>query len=220
MIKVDRTFPAPKSLETEAKKKNGSYTEIDVVDQLLRDFHKKCYICEINDLQDPQVEHLLPHKNGKYPERKFDWNNLFLSCGHCNSVKNQKKYDEGIIDCCKVEPEKLLTFKINENAVEIEKKEETEDKTLDRTIELLQEVYGIDNTGMREYKSDMRFKGVLRQMNLLYDNLEQLKENPNSKIVQRKLKVLLRRESAFAAFKRYYIEEHKDIYPELQEYLE
>mgnify|MGYP002579749792 FL=1 len=175
MIKVDRTFPAPKSLETEAKKKNGSYTEKDVVDQLLRDFHKKCYICEINDLQDPQVEHLLPHKNGKYPERKFDWNNLFLSCGHCNSVKNQKKYDEGIIDCCKVDPEKLLTFRINENAVEIEKKEEKEDKTLDRTIELLQEVYGIDNTGMREYKSDMRFKGVLRQMNLLYDNLEQLK---------------------------------------------
>ena len=58
MIKVDRTFPAPKSLETEAKKKNGSYTEKDVVDQLLRDFRKKCYICEINDLQDPQVEHL------------------------------------------------------------------------------------------------------------------------------------------------------------------
>ena len=66
----------------------------------------------------------------------------------------------------------------------------------------------------------MRFKGVLRQMNLLYDNLEQLKENPDSKIVQRKLKVLLRRESGFAAFKRCYVREHKDIYPELQEYLE
>ena len=84
----------------------------------------------------------------------------------------------------------------------------------------MQEVYGIDNTGMREYKSDMRFKGVLRQMNLLYDNLEQLKENPDSKMVQRKLKVLLRRGSAFAAFKRCYIEEHKDIYPGLQKYLE
>lgn len=157
-------------------------------------------------------------------KRKFDWNNLFLSCGHCNSVKNQKKYDEGIIDCCKDDPEKLLTFKINENAVEIEKKEETEDKTLDRTIELLQEVYGIDNTGMREYKSDMRFKGVLRQMNLLYDNLEQLKENPDSKMVQRKLKVLLRRESAFAAFKRCYIEnirifiqDYKSIWNKIKE---
>ena len=135
-------------------------------------------------------------------------------------VLRTRKYDEGIIDCCKDDPEKLLTFRINENAVEIEKKEEKEDKTLDRTIELLQEVYGIDNTGMREYKSDMRFKGVLRQMNLLYDNLEQLKENPDSKMVQRKLKVLLRRESAFAAFKRCYIEEHKDIYPGLQKYLE
>ena len=50
MIKVDRTFPAPKSLETEAKKKNGSYTEKDVVDQLLRDFYKKCYISLISHI--------------------------------------------------------------------------------------------------------------------------------------------------------------------------
>lgn len=33
------------------------------------------------------MEHLLPHKNGKYLDRKFDWNNLFWACGHCNNVK-------------------------------------------------------------------------------------------------------------------------------------
>ena len=82
MIKVDRTFPAPKSLETEAKKKNGSYTEKDVVDQLLRDFHKKCYICEINDLQDPQVEHLLPHKRDK-SRRKEEQNLSVIGLCKC-----------------------------------------------------------------------------------------------------------------------------------------
>lgn len=112
MVKIERSFPAPDSLESEAKKVSGSYEQPDVVSRLRKDFHDKCYICELKNLQDPQVEHLLPHKNGKYPERKFDWNNLFWSCGHCNGIKNQKKYDDGIIDCCKNDPELMMTFKL------------------------------------------------------------------------------------------------------------
>lgn len=77
MIKIERSFPAPSSLAAEAAKNNGSYEKPDVVERLKADFHNKCYICELKELQDPQVEHLLPHKNGKYQERKFDWNNLF-----------------------------------------------------------------------------------------------------------------------------------------------
>ena len=99
MVKIERSFPAPESLADEEKKKNGCYNCKDVVERLKRDFHDKCYICELKHLQDPEVEHLLPHKNGLYPERKFDWNNLFWSCGHCNKVKNNRKYDERIIDC-------------------------------------------------------------------------------------------------------------------------
>ena len=38
-------------------------------------------------------------------EISFDWNKLFWSCGHCNGIKNQRKYDEHIIGCCKVDPE-------------------------------------------------------------------------------------------------------------------
>lgn len=87
MVKVERSFPAPKSLAMEAKKKDGSYSGMDVIERLKEDFNNKCYICELKDLQDPQIEHLLPHKNRKYLERKFDWNNLFWVCGHCNNVK-------------------------------------------------------------------------------------------------------------------------------------
>lgn len=112
MVKIERSFPAPESLAIEKRKVCGDYKMPDVVSRLKEDFHNKCYICELSELQDPQVEHLLPHKNGKYPERKFDWENLFWSCGHCNQIKNQKKYEEGIIDCCKCDPELLLTFKL------------------------------------------------------------------------------------------------------------
>lgn len=60
MVKVERSFPAPVSLALEAQKANGSYSKPDVVKQLKEDFHNKCYICELSDLQDAQVEHLLP----------------------------------------------------------------------------------------------------------------------------------------------------------------
>lgn len=111
MVKITRSFPAPASLEIEKQKPNGSYREHDVIARLMNDFHGKCYICEQGDLQDPEVEHRLPYLGARYPERKFDWSNLFLSCGHCNSIKNNRNYDEGIIDCCERDPEESRSFK-------------------------------------------------------------------------------------------------------------
>lgn len=51
MVKIERSFPAPKSLDIAARKQSGSYSGPDVIEQLRRDFHNKCYICELNDLQ-------------------------------------------------------------------------------------------------------------------------------------------------------------------------
>lgn len=56
-------------------------------------------------------------------------------------------------------------------------------------------------------------------MNLLFHNLEELKISPDSGIVLRKLKALLKRESAFAGFKRCYIREHLEEYPQLRNYI-
>lgn len=43
-----------------------------------------------------EVEHLLPHKGGMFPERNYDWDNLFLSRVQRNKVKNQRKYEGDI----------------------------------------------------------------------------------------------------------------------------
>ncbi len=220
MVKVERSFPAPESLAVEAKKKNGSYSSTDVVERLKEDFNNKCYICELKDLQDPQIEHLLPHKNGKYPERIFDWNNLFWVCGHCNNVKNQDKYDEGILDCCNQDPENDIFFDCTENDISLRAKAAEPDEKTKRTIILIYEIFNLRNTGMRVYKSDYRFKALQKEMNILYDNLEKFRENPDSKLVLRKLKAILKRESAFAAFKRCYVREHLTEYPMLKQYLE
>lgn len=219
MVKVQRSFPAPASLETESRKLSGSYCEPDVIERLKQDFHNKCYICELKDLQDTEVEHLVPHHNGRYPERKFDWNNLFWSCGHCNKVKNQQKYEGGILDCCRQDPEKAVCFRLKGDGVLVQAKHAEDTKAV-LTAELVQEVFNRKNTGMRIYKSDMRLKELKKEMNLLYDSLECIKVNPDSKIAQRKLKALLRRESKFAAFKRNYIRENQDRFPQLLLYIE
>lgn len=218
MVKIERTFPAPASLQIEAQKTNGSYSKQDVVEQLMNDFHNKCYLCEMNDLQDPQIEHLLPHMNGKFPSRKFDWNNLFWSCGHCNSVKNQRKYDKGIIDCCVEDPEKLIVFKLENVEVMVYAKDSKNTKAM-LTAELIMEIFNLKNTEMRVYKSQKRFRELNLEMNKLYDTLEEMKDNPNSKVVLRKLKALLRRESKFAAFKRNYIRENQEQFPQLLAYI-
>lgn len=47
-----------------------------------------------------------------------------------------------------------------------------------------------------------------------------MKEPSQQKLALRKVKSLLRRESKFAAFKRNYIRENKEKYPDLIEYLD
>ncbi len=219
MVKIKRSFPAPPSLEIEAKKVSGKYDKPDVIKRLREDFYDKCYICELKDLQDPEVEHLLPHENGKYPERKYDWNNLFWSCGHCNKVKNNEKYSSGIIDCCVDDPEEYMFFRLRNGNVEISSKDKENEKA-GLTAMLVYEVFNLKNTGMRTYKSDMRFQELNQEMNILYDNLEELKKNPNSKVTIRKIKALLRRESKFAAFKRNYIRENEKEFKDLLSYID
>ena len=218
MVKVRRSIPAPESLAEEARKKTGRYDKPDVIERLKKDFHNKCYICEMKELQDPNVEHLLPHKNGKYPERKFDWENLFWSCSHCNGVKNSGKYDDGILDCCKDDPEKVLSFSLVNDDVMITILN-LGHEIQERTALLITEVFSLKNTGMRTYRSDQRLKLLQKEMNILYKQLEKLHRNPESKVIMQMIKSLLSRDSAFAAFKRCYVREHVNEYPQLQKYV-
>ena len=217
MIKIERSYPAPASLAIEKRKASGSYSMPDVVEALKRDFNNKCYICEMGDLQDPQIEHRLPHHNGKDRDRKFDWDNLFWSCVHCNNVKSNKKYDEGIIDCCKVNPEGLILLSVSGGKVTVTAKCNAEDDEIRNTVMLLDEVFNKDNTGMRTVKTQERYNLLQKEMNRLYDNLSKYRiagteEKP---FYYRTLKGLLNRSSAFAGFKREYIRMNREMYPEL-----
>ena len=87
------------------------------------------------------------------------------------------------------------------------------------TAELVEEVFNLKNTGMRIIGSAVRTRLLQEEMNTLYAKLEAYRRNPGSKLIQRTLRALLRRDTAFAGFKRYYIREHAEQYPELQKYI-
>ncbi len=207
MVKVDRSPEAPASLTIEAKKKTGSYNKEDVIDQLAKDFYGKCYICEIKPVQDPEVEHRLPHHNRSIPERVFDWNNLFYSCSHCNSVKNSEKYEEGIIDCCVRDPEELLDFQLTENKVKVIVKNK-EDAEAVRTADLIEETFNSTSTGIRKQAGQVRLNELQGTMNALYSQMNRYQENPSDIIAIRMLKGLLTRAARFAGFTRSYARDH------------
>lgn len=217
MVKIERTPTPPASLAVESKKAHGSYTEDDVIEQLKKDFHGKCYICEMDDLTDIQVEHLLPHHNRKIKERVFDWNNLFYSCPHCNSIKKEPKYDEKILDCCTVDPEKYLYHTFSAQAVLVTPADGIIDEKAIMTADLIQNSFGKRNTGIRNVQCDARFKRLADTMNKLYSTLEKYKQDTSSKKYFFALRAMLKREYKFAAFTRHYVRSHLQDYPELSD---
>lgn len=143
MVKCERTYPAPASLA-----KRVSYNSPDVIKCLKEIFHGKCYICEMQDLQDGIVEHLMPHKD-KDMELKFGWDNLFWSCNHCNSLKNRAEYEGNIIDCCKTDPERYVKniYDPYSSAVSVRAKDSQQSSRM--TAQLIEESFNRDNTGIR-----------------------------------------------------------------------
>lgn len=219
MVKIERTPTAPASLATESKKENGSYRESDVVEQLKQDFHDKCYICELRDLTDIQVEHLLPHHGRKIKERVFDWNNLFYSCTHCNSIKSDRKYDEKILDCCNVDPELYLNHILRNGEVVVQPVAGNADEKVEMTADLIQNCFGKSNTGIRTIQCAARYDRLATTMGVLYTALDNFKKDKTSKKYLSALKAMLKREYKFAAFTRYYVRSNLADYPELKPFL-
>lgn len=215
MVKVERTPTPPPSLAVEKSKANGSYNLPDVVEALKRDFHEKCYLCENNALQAPEVEHLNPH--GGNLDRKFEWQNLFLCCSHCNSVKNQAKYHDKILDCCDIDPETVLNQQIVNNHVSVTPLN-SEEKSL-MTAELITECFEKRNTGIRIYECQTLINELNSTMNTLYKTLAQYEKSRLPRYLYA-LCGMLSRTYKFSGFTRTYVRSHLTEYPYLAEYVE
>lgn len=216
MVKVERTPRAPDSLAEEKQKANGKYNLPDVVELLYHDFRGKCNICEMDKLQSSEVEHLKPHHNGQFKDRKFDWNNLFLSCPHCNSVKNQAKYDDMILDCCKTDPELALVQELVEGHVCVSLLSESPEAAA--TAQLIEESFELTNTGIRTKECEVRIEALKTVMTILCKQFAMYRKNKATRS-ERTLRAMLDRKYKFAGFTRTYVRKHLDCYPELKQYV-
>jgi 5-methylcytosine-specific restriction endonuclease McrA len=82
-----------------------------VFETLINDCRHKCYICEDNPTS-INVEHIVPHKSD--PALKYDWDNLFIACGHCNNIKGERYSD--VINPALTDPEEPMSSTLEEKS--------------------------------------------------------------------------------------------------------
>ncbi len=206
MVYFEKSQPAPDCLAVEKAKANGDYKCADVLDRIKTDFKNKCYICEYKEPTSINVEHFRPHKGNK--DLKFDWDNLFWSCSHCNNIKLDNYIN--ILNCTDIAQniEQKLRFHINPfpcEKVVIEAKEDTQPVL--ETQALLDAVYN-GTTKLKTIESANLRNQLLEEVNdfrhWLFEyyksETDDMKEYSRLKIVEH-----LSRSSNFTAFKRWII---------------
>lgn len=216
MIKVNRNIKqqeiedAKKVLIEEKSKKNGTYNTPEVVDALKLIFNNKCYICENKNITSYNIEHFRPHKDVN-KDLKFDFDNLLLSCGHCNNIKLGKY--ENILDCSKVDVDELIAFRkkgnfIWEESIEIEPIKQGIE--IYETAELLSKVYE-GTTNMKKLESSNIRKELRKEINNFIEAINEYEttvgedKNDAKELIKRHLKA----NSPFAAFKRWIVRDNK-----------
>ena len=215
--KTDKTIKAIEALKT-AKIKNSSYNTPEVNAALREMFYGKCYICENKQTTSFQIEHLMPHHGNV--DLKYDWNNLFWSCAHCNNIKNDKYTP--ILDCTKENIEDFIAFRkkgyfgTEERLIfeSLDFRTETEN-----TVKLLQEVY-YGSTPQKQIEAKVLRRALRKELSEFKEYVREYQEEEDEQ-EKGDLRCLLRQElrdsSSFAAFKRWLIRDNKNIFPELYE---
>lgn len=224
MVKFERKETEKAKLAVEslqkAKERRTSYNTPEVNMALYEMFHGKCYICENKNPSSIQIEHLEPHKGNI--DLKYDWNNLFWSCAHCNNIKSDSFHP--ILDCTKERVDDVITFRkegyfgIEEKLVfeALDEREETKN-----TVRLLERVYD-GTTTQKSIEARTLRKAVMKELSKFKGIIRDYKEAEGEDKIDLELyvKLELKNNSAFTAFKRWIVKDYCDYCPELLQYID
>lgn len=212
MIFIPKSINEPPCLAIEKAKNNGTYRCEGVAESLKNEFFNKCYICETKEIQSLNIEHFTPHKGDR--DLMFDWQNLFYSCGHCNSIKGAKH--DNILNCT-IESEGVdikIKYEIKpfpkEKAI-ITAMEESE-KVLN-TVALLKDIYNGTTEQKIIISANIRNK-LLSEIRifqgLLFDYFDEENNEQEKDDFRRRISRHLKASSNFTAFKRWIIRDNEE----------
>lgn len=218
MFNVLRDETAPASLQN-----RQSYSEQDVWDALSRVFNKKCYICETKEPNDINVEHFEPHLSD--PDKKFDWGNLYFSCGRCNNIK-LAKYDE-LIDCCDPRIDVLRAIKhvppVTPYAKSLRIEAQHEDEKTKLTAELIEKVFNSTHTPNKTVSASFLRKRVFQQFNLFLDlqrdYFDELTLPTEKDTALERMKLLIKASSQYSAFISWCVLDDDELAPLLNDFI-
>ena len=224
MVYFEKSQPSPDCLDIEKAKANGDYKCGDVLTRIKDDFKNKCYICEREGIVTINVEHFRPHQGNK--DLKFNWDNLFLSCGHCNNTKS-KKYDN-ILNCTDINDDvenklKYIFKSFPYKEVQIEALDKSTETIT--TKELLLEVYN-GTTKLKNMGSDNLKKNINKEIgdfqDLLCDYFKFKDTNRTEDLgcILIRIQEHINRGSSFTAFKRWIILDNDKFKSEFEKYFE
>lgn len=222
MVFQEKSQPAPTCLVAEKAKINGDYKCEDVLNRLKADFKNKCYICEHKEPTSINVEHFTPHQGDR--NLKFDWNNLFWSCSHCNNTK-LANYNN-ILNCTNPSHNVGTDLKYIFKPFPYEKvviSALVNTPEVFETCQLLESVYN-GTTKLKTIESANLRNKLLEEIKNFQDCLFNYFEDTNSEEDKQyyriKIKGHLNRGSNFTAFKRWIILENEILNEHFNEYLD
>lgn len=219
MVYFEKSKLIPVSLAVEKLKKNGSYNKQDVLDAIKEDFKNKCYICEWKKPISINVEHFIPHKGNK--DLKFDWDNLFLACYHCNNTKLG-----GFTNLlnCTIEADNvdkkikysIDTFPTGDVIIEAVEKSP---KVIE-TVSLLEAIYN-GTTPQKKMESENLRDAIREEIDLFRLSLVNFYKTgiPHLKIIyEREIMEHLNKNSNFTAFKKWIIYSRPKLKSDFEKY--
>jgi len=222
MISIIKSQPAPECKKKKKQKTNGNYKCGEVVERIKEDFGNKCYICEYKEPPTINVEHFVPHKGEN--ELKFDWNNLFYSCGHCNNTKLDKF--DFILNCTNPEHDVENWIKYEMKPFPKEKVKisaQKDDEMVTNTVRLLMDVYN-GTTQLKIIESSNIRQALLNEIrefqNHLFGYYDDENEDDEKKIHFEKIKKQLKKLSPFTAFKRWIIKDNPVLRKDFEHYFD
>lgn len=222
MVYFEKSQPEPNCLAVEKAKANGDYKCGDVLQRIKDDFKNKCYICEYKEPVTINVEHFLPHEGDV--NLKFDWNNLFWSCSHCNNIKLANYTN--ILNCTTVTHYVDIKLKYLFKPFPFEKviiEEIVNTPEVLNTKQLLEAVYN-GTTKLKTIESANLRNKLLEEIrdfqNYLVEYFRDTNSEDDKQFFLIRIKGHLNRGSNFTAFKRWIVLENKTLYENFCEFLD